>query len=108
MCPFIVEVFFMQAEGGIRDATVTGVQPCALPISVVPGLRLRRAAAARGDGRRSRAERRRSEERRVGKECRSRWSPCRLKKKEKRRTAAAEAPAQSQPSARRKLQSMAR
>src|SRR5207245_6792047 len=30
-------VFFFQAEDGIRDATVTGVQTCALPISgVVP------------------------------------------------------------------------
>src|SRR3989337_4493240 len=30
MCMFI---FFFQAEDGIRDATVTGVQTCALPIS---------------------------------------------------------------------------
>src|SRR5207248_4978992 len=28
--------FFFQAEDGIRDRTVTGVQTCALPISVVP------------------------------------------------------------------------
>src|SRR6266852_8792397 len=28
----IVFVFFFQAEDGIRDATVTGVQTCALPI----------------------------------------------------------------------------
>src|SRR5207245_7142257 len=27
--------FFFQAEDGIRDATVTGVQTCALPISYV-------------------------------------------------------------------------
>src|SRR2546430_8135876 len=27
-----VWVFFLQAEGGIRDLTVTGVQTCALPI----------------------------------------------------------------------------
>src|SRR5207245_3766460 len=27
-------VFFFQAEDGIRDATVTGVQTCALPISL--------------------------------------------------------------------------
>src|SRR5207245_8033827 len=26
--------FFFQAEDGIRDATVTGVQTCALPISI--------------------------------------------------------------------------
>src|SRR2546430_13956798 len=31
MMPFI---FFFQAEDGIRDLTVTGVQTCALPISV--------------------------------------------------------------------------
>src|SRR5256886_11732589 len=28
--------FFFQAEDGIRDLTVTGVQTCALPISIVP------------------------------------------------------------------------
>src|SRR2546430_5167885 len=36
--------FFFQAEDGIRDLTVTGVQTCALPISH------RRAAGARGRG----------------------------------------------------------
>src|SRR2546430_5365760 len=30
----IVLFFFFQAEDGIRDLTVTGVQTCALPISV--------------------------------------------------------------------------
>src|SRR6266542_6330768 len=30
-----VVFFFFQAEDGIRDATVTGVQTCALPISTV-------------------------------------------------------------------------
>src|SRR5207245_3741960 len=30
---FRIVVFFFQAEDGIRDATVTGVQTCALPIS---------------------------------------------------------------------------
>src|SRR5207245_7345089 len=29
---------FVQAEDGIRDATVTGVQTCALPISLVQSL----------------------------------------------------------------------
>src|SRR5437867_8128992 len=29
--------FFFQAEDGIRDRTVTGVQTCALPISFDPG-----------------------------------------------------------------------
>src|SRR6266542_3321844 len=30
----VLDVFFFQAEDGIRDATVTGVQTCALPIYV--------------------------------------------------------------------------
>src|SRR3990167_5883025 len=29
-------LFFLQAEDGIRDLTVTGVQTCALPISMCP------------------------------------------------------------------------
>src|SRR5256886_11548559 len=29
-------IFFFQAEDGIRDLTVTGVQTCALPISSTP------------------------------------------------------------------------
>ena len=32
----MVFVFFFQAEDGIRDTSVTGVQTCALPISGVP------------------------------------------------------------------------
>src|SRR5215469_4063997 len=69
-------VLFFQAEDGIRDLYVTGVQTCALPISrpdarAVP-VRPDGVGAALG-GRRFRAAR--SEERRVGKECRSRWSP---------------------------------
>src|SRR5438270_9140109 len=44
--------FFFQAEDGIRDLTVTGVQTCALPISVM--LAPRAAAASRsGDPRSS-------------------------------------------------------
>src|SRR2546427_11880520 len=31
--------FFFQAEDGIRDLTVTGVQTCALPISIKPRLK---------------------------------------------------------------------
>src|SRR2546430_12698173 len=31
-------LFFFQAEDGIRDLTVTGVQTCALPISVVEAM----------------------------------------------------------------------
>ena len=30
--------FFFQAEDGIRDIGVTGVQTCALPISAKPGI----------------------------------------------------------------------
>src|SRR2546430_9256746 len=42
-------VFFFQAEDGIRDLTVTGVQTCALPISMTraPGIAAGRAAGAR-------------------------------------------------------------
>src|SRR5436309_5004187 len=72
--------FFFQAEDGIRDFHVTGVQTCALPIS--GGAVRARPRHAVPDGvepvrhpgpgavpvpRRAR----RSEERRVGKECRS-------------------------------------
>src|SRR2546422_6877482 len=79
--------FFFQAEDGIRDVAVTGVQTCALPISderdLEPRLRL---CPCLGRGRTDREEadprphchytpHNRSEERRVGKECRSRWSP---------------------------------
>src|SRR2546430_13447992 len=90
--------FFFQAEDGIRDLTVTGVQTCALPIwNQLPTQKRGGAAesegAARGccavgaahdggfdpDGMAVGADLaprlERSEERRVGKECRSRWSP---------------------------------
>src|SRR5258707_12713697 len=107
------EYFFFQAEDGIRDIGVTGVQTCALPISRAPG---DVASATFQESLRSqsgwttaalgiaaledkivqqtvgesleiyeedflgfsygfRPGRSRSEERRVGKECRSRWSP---------------------------------
>src|SRR5438874_10023169 len=73
-------VFFFQAEDGIRDLYVTGVQTCALPIS----LRCSASKSAssifdhfteRGMATISPVGPGRSEERRVGKECRSRWSP---------------------------------
>src|SRR2546427_12597634 len=63
--------FFFQAEDGIRDLTVTGVQTCALPISGRPqpqpdrhrgAVRLRHAEVQRPV-----AAQCRSEERRVGK-----------------------------------------
>src|SRR5687767_15487550 len=83
--------FFFQAEDGIRDKLVTGVQTCALPICLrsaddayevqaLVGAALEdvEAGAARcwkSGGPSREAVLTRSEERRVGKECRSRWSP---------------------------------
>src|SRR5438105_15835351 len=77
--------FFFQAEDGIRDPLVTGVQTCALPISAATSRRCAESCRRRRwcSGRRrrrsspTRTHRRgsivcRSEERRVGKECRSR------------------------------------
>src|SRR5688572_33476391 len=94
-------IFFFQAEDGIRDLTVTGVQTCALPISehdavlgsevtfefeanepstfsctlndepvddCEPGIKLSELASGENT-----FTVMRSEERRVGKECRSRW-----------------------------------
>src|SRR6266487_4904020 len=37
LCRFNVLLFFFQAEDGIRDGRVTGVQTCALPIWSGPG-----------------------------------------------------------------------
>src|SRR5438093_11775274 len=73
--------FFFQAEDGIRDWSVTGVQTCALPISRPVRTRLALwdvEGRARPHGPRCRTAQRvleaqRSEERRVGKEWRSRW-----------------------------------
>src|SRR5256885_6123795 len=91
--------FFFQAEDGIRDYKVTGVQTCALPISRTPcehsarrharhreatchhayspppqTLRMHGSTPESGCQAPHHAAQR-SEERRVGKECRSRWSP---------------------------------
>src|SRR5258708_21357899 len=93
-CIAYMVIFFFQAEDGIRDDLVTGVQTCALPISksrspdsddafmfyalathkletgdldfehVLKDIQTLNEEASK-----------RSEERRVGKECRSRWSP---------------------------------
>src|SRR5437870_11077918 len=81
-----LRIFFFQAEDGIRDGHVTGVQTCALPISPkragrrlaeVLLLRLRQRAleqVSRYGGSRERPlGALRSEERRVGKEWRSWW-----------------------------------
>src|SRR5688572_33298015 len=67
--------FFFQAEDGIRDLTVTGVQTCALPILNRPqrnGQEFGRCLTAFANCALVRV---RSEERRVGKECRSRPLP---------------------------------
>src|SRR3989441_5334506 len=93
--------FFFQAEDGIRDKLVTGVQTCALPICDGHSVLVEQGAGL-GSGFADDAYRaagatlvpkpgdvwakaemvvkvkepiERSEERRVGKECRSRWSP---------------------------------
>src|SRR5204862_4650340 len=93
--------FFFQAEDGIRDLYVTGVQTCALPISpkgetgqdgrytrmildVSKSTDLNRLAPGAGAGPERDQQlkalydvltnaKQRSEERRVGKECRCRW-----------------------------------
>src|SRR3989454_6204851 len=97
----VIVFFFFQAEDGIRDYKVTGVQTCALPISrtrarctgseshgnalafALIGKELPASGLSVG-GSIGWAKLRaldgvdllyRSEERRVGKECRSRWSP---------------------------------
>src|SRR5256884_1364633 len=91
--------FFFQAEDGIRDVAVTGVQTCALPIYLgtsffVPLVTVNGVLTGHKGGSPLLwqhlfwffghpevyiailpAMGLRSEERRVGKECRSRWSP---------------------------------
>src|SRR5690606_39985737 len=106
--------FFFQAEDGIRDFHVTGVQTCALPIleriaaaatgvtAIVgwpetAGSVVYNAASILRGGRIEHTYRKRelpnyavfdrSEERRVGKECRSRWSSYEAKEKRKRKHA---------------------
>src|SRR5256885_5877076 len=91
--------FFFQAEDGIRDYKVTGVQTCALPIlsdsngtfdyeydcdalnrqtgvtQTIAGLDATVHFEHQFDPAGRMISSARSEERRVGKECRSRWSP---------------------------------
>src|SRR3712207_6974315 len=86
------DVFFFQAEDGIRDIGVTGVQTCALPILTanIQVTNLTQDVPSPSDSQgglywyagysvdgaiRYVYGHLRSEERRVGKECRSRWSP---------------------------------
>src|SRR5438046_5467835 len=79
--------FFFQAEDGIRDWSVTGIQTCALPIwpaKVAPSSRGRVGRGRHPPYRSLRIQlgmRVESEERRVGKECRSRGWREREKKK---------------------------
>src|SRR5437879_13883401 len=84
-------IFFFQAEDGIRDTSVTGVQTCALPISVelkviqpsAKPVTIKNAHAKLKQMVYFVAKRQhvyaygppRSEERRVGKECIARWLP---------------------------------
>src|SRR3712207_7169900 len=101
MIEHLLFFFFFQAEDGIRDIGVTGVQTCALPIfrqmrpllrpyagrqlealaymllGAMLGLVLPLASKYLVDDviPSGSVRRLRSEERRVGKECRSRWSP---------------------------------
>src|SRR5260370_11195246 len=104
-CMWLILLCFFQAEDGIRDSSVTGVQTCALPICCRDAVSEKGSAPTGGvePGRSGTSDRRgrvslsshpaddalchgrtprgsgepedRSEERRVGKECRSRWSP---------------------------------
>src|SRR6266511_2500536 len=76
--------FLCQGEDGIRCFHVTGVQTCALPIfGGVDRRQLleRRLLPVVVDLHPVEQGRRRSEERRVGKECRYRWSPDHKKNK---------------------------
>src|SRR5207237_6694819 len=94
--------FFFQAEDGIRDSSVTGVQTCALPISSTSSeMRSSRGCQGRPPSPRmppsasiagfqsvtqfrlgeTRKRMARSEERRVGKECGTRWWGRRIEKK---------------------------
>src|SRR5207253_8584949 len=99
VCPVESRFFFFQAEDGIRDGHVTGVQTCALPIfvglfmaSIFPTmlsfagqqLKLSGHVTGRfimGASAGAMIVPLRSEERRVGKECRSRWEPDPQKKR---------------------------
>src|SRR5438093_12440389 len=88
-------IFFFQAEDGIRVWSVTGVQTCALPIyplgvAILVDKPVIIADPERGTARdlkevRDHVLRQRSEERRVGKESRSRRAPDQQKQTSGRR-----------------------
>src|SRR5207248_6097486 len=110
----IIFFFFFQAEDGIRDRTVTGVQTCALPILIASESRREETGTplldtalwvftalmalialilgidwlVRADTfpvRAVRFEGPRSEERRVGKECRAGGGRCSCKRRGRKR-----------------------
>src|SRR5207248_3728424 len=112
MCLSLESFFFFQAEDGIRDRTVTGVQTCALPIfssthylATTAGLEILKAGGNAADagvaaglcinvlephltnlgGVAPIMHYERSEERRVGKECTGRWWTEQSKKKQQTR-----------------------
>src|SRR5207248_7660604 len=106
-----IVVFFFQAEDGIRDRTVTGVQTCALPISPEPiedrpdysiktpplrdwkfdlTIKTKDPFSIRGNLANGNAIVDRSEERRVGKECRSLRAPYQIKENEREKTLTSE------------------
>src|SRR5437879_6884966 len=81
---FLFFFFFFQAEDGIRDTSVTGVQTCALPIFsprmarhwnpiMMNAVLFGRIAMLHENRKQLGLTGERSEERRVGKECRCRW-----------------------------------
>src|SRR6266576_5659406 len=78
--PLRFSFLFFQAEDGIRGLYVTGVQTCALPISGAFDKTISenrdRMQVLFNHGKDPQIG-----ERRVGKECRSRWSPYHSKKK---------------------------
>src|SRR5260221_9229812 len=100
-CVLVAGFFFFQAEDGIRDHCVTGVQTCALPILMwseylpmtclifqaeefLNAWKIKQVIGKYSDHislpilmekEEWKDGENRSEERRVGKECRSRWSP---------------------------------
>src|SRR2546430_6464912 len=51
MCTACIFFFFFQAEDGIRDLTVTGVQTCALPIWIIREMERHPLAVARDERR---------------------------------------------------------
>src|SRR5256884_2937879 len=57
---FLATFFFFQAEDGIRDVAVTGVQTCALPICTPPALAGALARRRGGAGERAGERRRRA------------------------------------------------